>query len=439
MSPSDDKPSVIVIGGGFAGLAAVQSLKRADVRITLIDRRNHHLFQPLLYQVATGELSPSNIASPLRSILNRQPNAQVLLGEVTDISLADQQVQMNDQALHYDYLIVAAGSSHHYFGNDHWSELAPGLKTVENATEIRRRILTAFETAERCQDPVEVAEQLTFVIVGAGPTGCELAGAIAEVAFHSMARDFRSIDPQQTRVVLIEPSENPMHFYPPPLPQRTHRDLTALGVEVLCGYHVKQIEPTEVVLSSTTDLPDKTIRTRTVVWAAGVQAVPMGETISRQAGVERKRSGRVVVGPDVSIEGHSNVFVCGDLASLETAEHGELPCLAPVASQMGRHAGRCIIADAKGKPRKPFHYFDRGSLAVIGRYRAVGTIRNFKVQGFVAWFLWLFVHLMYITRFRNRILVLVQWGWTFLTRDRSSRLITNAPSTVVERPVKKVD
>jgi NADH dehydrogenase len=425
MSLDSGKKSVVVIGGGFAGLAAVESLKRAAVQVTLVDRRNFHLFQPLLYQVATGELSPSNIASPLRSILRRQKNARVLLSEVTGVSLADRIVDLDDRKLAYDYLVIAAGSTHHYFGNEHWSRLAPGLKSIEDATEIRRRVLEAFELAERSSDAEEIQELLTFVIIGAGPTGCELAGALAEVAFHTMAHDFRNVDPTRAKIILLEPGENPLHIYPDPLPQRSRRDLEQLGVEVLSGYHAKEIEPQRVILSSTKGLPDKILRCRTVLWAAGVRAVPLGQSISEQSGSELKRSGRVVVTSDASLASYPNVFVCGDLASFDCPDKGELPCLAPVASQMGHHAGRTIVADLKGKPRKAFRYIDKGSLAVIGRFRAVGTIGGFKVQGFVAWFLWLFVHLMYITRFRNRVLVLIQWGWTFLTRDRSSRLITD--------------
>lgn len=425
------RPRVVIIGGGFAGLSAAKSLRRAEVEVCLVDRRNFHLFQPLLYQVATGELSPANIASPLRGILRKQKNARVLLGEVKDISLDSKTVQLTDQVVPFDYLILAAGSTHHYFGNEHWSKLAPGLKTVENATEIRRQILGAFEAAERATDTSQIKDMLTFVVVGAGPTGCELAGALSEVAYHTLRHDFRNIDPRQTRIILVEASGKPLEVYAEPLPTRAAEDLHKLGVEIIANTKVVDIQPTHVTICGIEDEQTRQINTRTVIWGAGVKGVELGEKLCASANIQPARDGRVPVNSNTSLETHPNVFVCGDLASFQDEKRGELPGLAPVATQMGRHAGRSIVADLHGKPRKPFRYKDKGSLAVIGRYSAVGEIGGYKAKGFIAWFLWLAVHLMYITMFRNRALVLIQWGWTFLSRDRSARLIADGPSTEV--------
>lgn len=425
---ASNKPRVVIVGGGFAGLAAAQKLKRVSCEVTLVDRRNFHLFQPLLYQVATGELSPSNIAAPLRGILSRQKNTAVELGEIVDLDLNRRRVRLEDRELAYDYLIMAAGSMHHYFGNEAWSEWAPGLKTVENATEIRRRILTAFEAAERSDHPDEVSENLTFVIVGAGPTGVELAGALAEVAYRTLAGDFRKIDPKQAKILLVDPSEQPLDFYPAPLPEQAAHELEELGVQIMRGFHVTDVNENSVTLHCQTRNEDTIVRTRTVIWAAGVKASPLGRMICEQAGVQPGRGGRVPVQQDGSVEGYPNVFVCGDMSVFIDPEKGELPGLAPVAGQMGHHAARCIDWDLKGKARKRFRYFDKGSLAVIGRFRAVGTIGKLKLHGIIAWAIWLFIHLLYITRFRNRVLVLTQWGWTFFTHDRSSRLITGAPA-----------
>ncbi|WP_436716339.1 NAD(P)/FAD-dependent oxidoreductase [Roseiconus lacunae] len=426
---SESMPHVVILGGGFAGLAVAQQLKRTDVRITLVDRRNFHLFQPLLYQVATGELSPANIASPLRAILERNKNVEVLLSEIERLDLENRRVCLSDAELSFDYLVVATGSTHHYFGNEHWRQFAPGLKTVEDATEIRAKILEAFEAAELEDDPNVINALLTFVIVGGGPTGCELAGALAEVAHRTLKHEFRKIDPAQAKVMLVEPSAAPLHFYPSPLPTKAAEALSGLGVDVVTGYHVTDVDDCSVTLKASHDASTRTIQTRTVIWAAGVKASPLGEQLCQQAELSPARGGRVPVQSDCSIEGNERVFVCGDLAKFDDPEKGGLPGLAPVASQMGRHAAKCIQADLKGKPRKPFRYFDKGSLAVIGRLHAVGSIGRFKLHGFVAWSIWLMIHLMYITRFRNRVLVLVQWGWAFFTRDRSARLITG-PSRI---------
>jgi NADH dehydrogenase len=417
---------IVIVGGGFAGLAAAQQLKHADpAEVTLVDRRNHHLFQPLLYQVATGELSPANIASPIRGILRKQRNARVLLDEVTGIDLSSKQIALRSRSLPFDYLIVASGSSHSYFGNESWKEIAPGLKSVENATEIRRRLLNAFEMAEAEEDPERVRQWLTFVIVGAGPTGCELAGALAEVAYHTMAKDFRRIDPRSARIVLVEPAPLPLSTYPSPLPQRAKEALERLGVEVINGYLVTDVNEHGVKIKSVEGEQTEEIQARSVVWAAGVAGSPLGKQLCEAAELPVGRAGRVAVNPDCSLPGHPHIFVVGDLAIFEDKDKGELPGLAPVASQMGRHAADCLLRDLQGGVRKPFQYFDKGSMAVIGRYHAVGSVGKLKFHGFLAWALWLFVHLFYINRFRNRLLVSIQWGWAFFTHDRASRLITN--------------
>ncbi|OYP37987.1 NAD(P)/FAD-dependent oxidoreductase [Rhodopirellula sp. MGV] len=403
-------PHVVIIGGGFAGLATAQHLKNCPVNVTLIDRRNFHLFQPLLYQVATGELSPANIASPLRAILENNRNVEVLLDSVESVDLENRCVHLAHSELNFDYLIVAAGSTHHYFGNDSWGKYAPGLKTVEDATEIRAKILEAFEAAELERDPEIINDLLTFVIVGGGPTGCELAGALAEVSKRTLRYEFRKIDPTQAKVMLIEPSDAPLHIYPSPLPQKATRALEALGVDVVTGFHVTDVNDRSVVLTSRDGQVHKTIGTRNVIWAAGVKASPLGVQIAEQSGIALARGGRVPVQADCSLETDKRVFVCGDLALFTDPEKGELPGLAPVASQMGRHAAKCIRADQEGRERKSFQYFDKGSLAVIGRLQAIGTIGRFKFHGFVAWAIWLLIHLMYITRFRNRVLVLGVFG-----------------------------
>ncbi len=418
------RPRVVIVGGGFAGLSAAQQFRGTSAEVTLVDRHNHHLFQPLLYQVATGELSPANIAAPLRGILRGNKNVRTLLGEVTDFDVQEGFVQLPTERLDFDYLILAAGSQHRYFGNEAWKRHAPCLKTIDDATEIRRRILYAFERAERADCQAERNHWMTFVIVGGGPTGCELAGALAEVAFKTMANDFRTINPSETRIVLIEPADQPLQNYPAPLPRRSAEALRKLGVEVLTGQMVVDIDDKHVRMEPRDGGPAREIETRTVVWAAGVKASPLGQLLADRAGIATEKAGRIAVQQDCSIEGHPNLFVCGDLAMFHDEEKGELPCLAPVASQMGRHAAKCVTADLANQPRKNFSYFDKGSLAVIGRYHAVGTIGKFKLHGIVAWALWLFVHLLYVTQFRNRLLVSIQWGWTYFTHDRSSRLIT---------------
>lgn len=416
------RPRVVIVGGGFGGLAAARALRGADASVTLVDRKNHHLFQPLLYQVATGELSPANIASPLRAILSRQDNCRVVLDEVTGFDVERRLVVTRTGELLYDSLVVAAGARHGYFGHDEWERFAPGLKTLEDATEMRRRVLFAFEAAEREEDPARVAEWLTFVIVGGGPTGVELAGALSETAYHTLRRDFRRIDPTEARILLVEAGPRILSTYPGELSARARRSLERLSVTVLTGSAVTAIHADRVELEG----EDRTeVRTRTVLWSAGVAASPLGRRLAEALSLDTDRSGRVPVTADLTVAGHPEIFVVGDLARCADPEGTPLPGVAPVAVQQGRHAGAAIRARLRGGSVAAFRYRDRGSMAVIGRYRAIALIGRAKLSGFLAWLAWLFVHLMEITQYRNRVLVLVQWGWSFLTRDRSARLITD--------------
>lgn len=418
---------VIIVGGGFGGLAAARALRRANVDITLIDRHNYHLFQPLLYQVATGELSPANIASPLRGILRRQRNCQVLMEEVSGIDVEAKIVQMGQRSLPYDILMIATGAQHSYFGRDDWAEAAPGLKTIEDATEIRKRILFAFEAAERSGDPEEIRSWLTFTIVGAGPTGVEMAGAISEIAHHTLKQDFHRINPRDARIFLIEAGPQPLGVYPEDLAAKGRESLERLEVTVRTRTKVTHIDRESVQVEC--EGHAECISTRTVIWAAGVAASPLGRVLATATGCKLDRVGRVVVEPDLSIAGHPDILVIGDVAHFAHQDGKPLPGLAPVAMQEGRYAARLIQNRVLGKPTEPFRYKDRGSLAVIGRYSAVALIKGRKISGFRAWLIWVFIHLMEITQFRNRILVLIQWGWTFLTRDRAARLITHFRET----------
>lgn len=398
------RPRVVIIGGGFAGINAGKALRKADVEITIIDRRNFHLFQPLLYQVAMAALNPSDIAYPIRSVFKRQPNVvRVLLGEVTAIDLERREVRIGDESVPYDFLIVATGATHSYFGNDQWESFAPGLKTIEDALTIRARVLSAFEIAEA--NPEESDRLLTFVVVGAGPTGVELAGALEEIAVHGMGKEFDLVDPTRARVILVEGTDRVLPPYPEPLSQAARRQLETLGVEVKTESFVSDIDDRGVTLSS-----GERIEAGTVLWAAGVQASPMGAMIG-----EVDRAGRVLVEPDLSVAGHPEVFVVGDLAAVDG-----VPGVAPAAMQMGRHAGRLI---ARGV-RRPFAYSDKGSLATIGRARAVANIKGIRFTGFLAWFAWLAIHIFYLIGFRNRFFVLAGWAWHYLTFRRGARIIT---------------
>ncbi|HUA01244.1 MAG TPA: NAD(P)/FAD-dependent oxidoreductase [Candidatus Aquilonibacter sp.] len=413
---------VVVIGGGFGGLSAVNELRKSPVDITLIDRCNYHLFQPLLYQVATGALSPANIASPLRNILKRQRNVRVLLGEATHIDASKKRVILSDGAIDYDTLIVATGASHQYFGHDEWAEFAPGLKTIEDATDIRARILLAFEAAERETDPEKLRSWMTFVIVGAGPTGAELAGALGEIANDTLRHDFRHIDPSESRIILVEGTDRALPSYPPKLSAAATRMLERLGVTVRAGTFVTNIRKDAV----TVRMGDRTeeISTRTVLWAAGVLGSPLGRMLEAEAGATLDKSGRVVVERDLTIAGHPEIFVIGDLANFSHQTGNPLPGIAQPAMQEGHYAGRVIRARLRGKTVGPFHYLDKGNLATIGRGAAVADLNFMHLSGFPAWLLWIFIHLVYIIEFRNRLLVLVQWAWVYFTYDRSARLIT---------------
>jgi NADH dehydrogenase len=410
------QPHVVVVGGGFAGLYVTRRLRGAPVRITLVDRRNHHLFQPMLYQVATAALNPSDIASPIRSVLRRQKNVEVFLGDVSAVDVAQREVHLTDgTALSWDFCVVATGARHSYFGHPEWEPLAPGLKNLEDALEIRRRVLLAFERAEREPDPSKRHHLLTFVIVGGGPTGVEVAGALAEIRRYALARDFRHIDSREATVVLLEGGDRILPAYPPHLSARTKADLRALGVEVRENVMVTAIHPDAV------EAGEWRIPTTTVVWAAGNAASPLLRTLAAPL----DRQGRVIVDSDCTMPGHPDVFVLGDAAAFtHDPKGGVLPATSPVAIQMGEYAARAIRDTIAGRTRRPFHYFDKGQLAVIGRGRAVADLGRVALSGFIAWLVWIFIHIAYLIGFRNRVLVLIEWAWSYVTYARGARLIT---------------
>ncbi|MBI5543308.1 MAG: NAD(P)/FAD-dependent oxidoreductase [Deltaproteobacteria bacterium] len=416
-------PRVVVVGGGFGGLRVAQGLARVSVRVTLLDRRNFHLFQPLLYQVATGGLSPANIAAPLRGVLRRQRNAEVLLAEAVGLDASRRVLELSDGFLTYDALVVATGSTHHYFGHERWEALAPGLKTLEDATEIRRRLLLAFEAAEREPDAARAAGHLTFAVVGAGPTGVELAGALAEIARDTLRGNFRHFDPANAQIVLMDAVSRPLPNYPEKLSRSAERSLRELGVSVLTGATVKAVEPNAIAFEKGGRL--ERLPAANVFWAAGVKASPLGQVIARATGAELDRQGRVVVSSDLSVPGFADLFVIGDLAHAEQDGH-PLPGVAPVAMQQGRYVARRIRDRLAGRKTPPFRYRDRGSMAVIGRTRAVAQMGPLKFGGYFAWLAWLFIHLMYLVGFGLRLLALMQWAWNYLTFGRSARLITGS-------------
>jgi NADH:ubiquinone reductase (H+-translocating) len=420
----DGRHRVVIVGGGFGGLHTALRLHRAPVDVTLIDRRNFHLFQPLLYQVATGGLSPANIASPLRALLRRQKNTRVLLGEAIDVDIAGRRLILSDGVVPYDTLILAAGARDAYFGHDDWEKLAPGLKTIEDATVMRRRILFAFEAAERETDPARVREWLTFVIVGGGPTGVELAGAVAEIAHHTLRDNFRSIDPRTTQIILLEGADRLLLAFPPSLSARAARSLHQLGVTVRTGAFVTALAPDAVTVKM--QAGSDCLAARTVLWAAGVQASPLGRALAKTAGVEVDRGGRVMVGNDCTVPGHPEIFVIGDLAHLKDSSGKPLPGVAPVAMQQGRYVAKLIEARLRGQSLVPFAYKNRGNLATIGRNAAVADFGWLRFGGYLAWLAWLFIHLLFLVEFENRLLVLLQWGWNYFTRNRAARLITGA-------------
>lgn len=413
---------VVIVGGGFAGMNAAMSLKRAPVDVILIDRRNFHLFQPLLYQVATGGLSPANIAAPLRWILSRQKNCEVMLSEVVGFDLDQQRVLTTHGDVPYDTLIVAAGSRHSYFGNDEWAQYAPGLKTIEDATDIRRRVYSAFEQAETEQNPEERRALLNFAIVGGGPTGVELAGALAEIARHSLKHDFRQIDPSEASITLVEGGNRVLGSFPEDLSAKALATLERLGVHIRSGTLVTAIDAEGIEMKSPTGV--ERWPTRTVLWAAGVKASPLSKALASSCCAELDRAGRMIVEKDFSLAGRPNVFVLGDMSSYSHQGGKPLPGVAQPAIQQGRFVAKLIKAKLTGKKLPEFHYRDLGNLATIGRSAAVADIKGVHFSGILAWWLWLLVHLMHIANFRNRLLVLTQWSWNYFTHDRSARLIT---------------
>ena len=416
-------PRVVIVGGGFGGLEAARQLRKAAVQVTLIDRRNFHLFQPLLYQVATAGLSPANIATPLRYIVRHQRNCEVLLAEVIGFDVSRRVVLLADGEVSYDTLILAAGASHSYFGRDDWAEFAPGLKTLEQATEIRRRILTAFEEAEREADLEQRRALLTFTVIGGGPTGVELAGAISEIARHTLAHDFRHINPADARVVLVEAGPRVLAQFPEELSQRGAKKIRDLGIELLTGHKVVDIQADRVSLFSAEGTIE--LRTRTVLWGAGVQANPLARKLADAIGAKCDNAGRIPVQNDQSLAGHPELFVIGDISRALDAEGKPLPGLAPVAMQQGQYVARQIMARIQSSsPLPPFRYRNRGTMATIGRSAAVAQLGSWTFCGFLAWLMWLFVHLMLIVQFQNRLLVLMQWLWCYATHNRSARLIT---------------
>lgn len=408
------KPHVVIVGAGFGGLEAAKLLTKEAVRVTVIDRTNHHLFQPLLYEVATAALSPADIAAPIRGILGRCPNTEVILAEVKSVNVEAKTVNLGDQEVAYDYLILATGSRHSYFGHDEWEKLAPGLKSLEDAVEIRRRLLLAFEYAEKITDEAAKAAAMTFVIIGGGPTGVEMAGAIAEIARYTLDKDFKHIDPSSARVVLVEGDERIISGFHAELSAKALAQLKDLGVEVRTGIHAKNL--TEAGL----EVGDEFIPCRLKIWAAGNAASFVGKTL----GVPVDKAGRVIVNEDLTIPGHPEVQVIGDLASFTHQGGKPLPGVSPVAMQQGRHAARNILAIMDSRKPQRFRYWDKGSMATIGRNKAVADLNFIRLSGKPAWLVWLFVHIIFLVGFRNRIAVLMQWAWAYVTFNKGARLIT---------------
>src|SRR5215467_10806212 len=414
---------VLIIGGGFAGLNAAKGLGNvAGIDVTVVDRTNHHLFQPLLYQVAMAGLSPADIAAPIRSVLRKQKNVTVLLDEAIDVDFADQTVKLRDSELKYDYLVLATGGRTSYFGHDEWEKFAPGLKDLDDAVEIRRRVLLAFEAAEKETDPERRRELMTFVVVGGGPTGVELAGAIAELAHHVLARDFRSIRPEEAEILLLEGGPRILPSFSPDLSASAHRQLARLGVRVRTGAQVTDIDEDGVYLGA------ERIRAATVIWAAGVRATALTERL----GAPLDRAGRALVNHDLTVPGHHNVFAVGDMTYLEQ-DGKPLPGVSPVAMQMGRRVARNIRNDLAGKPYEEFRYFDKGSMATIGRKAAIAEIGKLHLSGFIAWMAWLTVHIFFLIGFRNRFAVLFNWAWSYFTYQRGARLITGRRLSLIPR------
>lgn len=419
---------VVIIGGGFGGLTAAKRLRRAPAQVTLLDRSNFHLFQPLLYQVATGALSPANIASPLRGILKNSPSTFVMMAEVAGLDVPGRNVLLRGGGrVPYDTLIAAAGAGHSYFGHDAWEQAAPALKTINDAVEIRARVLSAFERAELETDPARAAALLTFIVVGAGPTGVELAGALAEIAHHTLRSNFRRINPASARILLLEGGDRVLSAYPPALSRRAQADLERMGVTVRLNCLVTDVRSGSVTLRS--GGAEETALAHTVLWAAGVQAAPLAQMLAQAAGAQTDRAGRVIVQPDLTLPGHPEIFAIGDMAHYAHQTGAPLPGVAPVAIQQAQYAAALIERRLRGDsaPPAPFRYFDKGSMATIGRAAAVVDLRGVHLTGFLGWLAWLFIHLILLVEFQNRALVLFQWAWNYVTRSRSARLITRTP------------
>lgn len=411
-----DRKHVVIVGGGFGGLNAAMSLRSTPVRVTLVDRTNHHLFQPLLYQVATAGLSPADIAVPIRSVLSAQKNARVLLAEAKGVDLQEKRLLLDKGEVAYDYLVLAVGATHNYFGHDDWASHALGLKTLDEALSIRERMLLAFEAAERSTDPEARKRLLTFAVIGGGPTGVEMAGAFSELARHVLARDFRAIDPSATRVVLVEAGPRILSAFPEALSDRAEAQLATLGVEVHKGDPVAHIDESGIAFKDGTRLP-----AATVVWAAGIR----GTSFAKNLGVDLDRGGRVVVGTDCSIPGHPEVFAIGDMAAMRDVHGVDVPGLCPAAIQQGNYVAATIRADLSGKPRKPFEYLDKGTMATVGRRRAIAKVKSLELSGMLAWLAWMAIHVFFLIGFRNRFVVMFNWGWQYFTWKRGARLITH--------------
>ncbi|MEH2255533.1 NAD(P)/FAD-dependent oxidoreductase [Nostoc sp.] len=424
---------VVVVGGGFGGLYTAKALKKANVNVTLIDKRNFHLFQPLLYQVATGALSPADISAPLRSVFSKSKNTKVLLGEVNDIDPKAQEVILGDEVIPYDTLIVATGANHSYFGKDNWKEFAPGLKTVEDAIEMRRQIFSAFEAAEKETDPEKRRALLTFVIVGGGPTGVELSGAIAELAYQTLTEDFRSINTSEARILLLQGGDRILPHIAPELSKVGAESLQKLGVAVYTNTRVTNIEGNIVTFKQGDELTE--ITSKTILWAAGVQGSPMGKALAKSTGVECDRDGRVIVEPDLSIKDYKNIFVVGDLGNFSHQNGKPLPGVAPVAKQQGEYVAKLIKRRLQGETLPQFRYNDVGTLAMIGQNLAVVDLGLIKLKGFIAWLFWLVIHIYFLIEFDTKVVVAIQWGWNYITRNRRSRLITGREAFVETKTV----
>ncbi|MGF1487218.1 MAG: NAD(P)/FAD-dependent oxidoreductase [Prochloraceae cyanobacterium] len=413
---------VVIVGGGFGGLYAAQSVAKSQVKVTLIDKRNFHVFQPLLYQVATGGLSPADISSPIRALVNRNKNIQVLMGEVVDIDPDRKTVKLQHKEITYDSLIVATGVTHQYFGNEKWEDFAPGLKTIEDALEIRRRIFIAFEAAEKETNPEKHQEWLTFAIIGAGPAGVELAGALAEVAHGTLKEDFRNIDTSKSKIILFSSRDTILPTYPEKLSLKAQKSLERLGVTVVTGARAIDIQKD----SLTVRIGDKieTISAKTILWTAGMKATEMSKILAERTGAEVDRSGRIIVDKDFQLSKYDNIFAIGDLAHYGHQEDKPLPGIAPVAMQEGQYVARLIRSRMKGESIAPFYYFDSGSLAVIGKHEAVVDLGFIKLSGFLAWCVWMFIHVFYLLEFDNKLIVMIQWAWNYFTFSKGARLIT---------------